>query len=596
MLARPILWREILDLSRRRRLWVYQVAYAAVLGMVFLLLWPRGGRLNPVILQQSGTTFMTWVLWIQITVLVIMIPPLVAASIAIEREQGSLDLLLLSPIGAGSIVATKCFTQLFNFGLIFLSGVPIFMMGLFLGGIAPEQLYLGLAMLGGIGLLAGSAGALSGAMFHSVYAAILGGYVLLGILFGVMPLVLSRFWPPAWVLLSPFGMVRAVLGAAPTLPGSNLGPGLILGGWLGMSAALMYFGKRRLVKGTVRRSGRAGRSGRKKDERHEGRERTLKVHESNLLVWREMRGKKTDCTWVPLVLVVTLYTVVVGLDLLLWKSIQDPMTNFAASLGLGLGVLAFALMVSTASMVRERREGDLDLLLLTELDSREIIRGKYRGVMLTLRPIFLLPVLQSVLGGWPLAPLTVVVVLLILFSLVPATLLAGIESGMRNADLRAALGRSVQRWAALVLGISAKMVFILLVPILVNITFPIFGIPLLLFVYPLVRYSNDYLLGPVMDDMLSSQFSQGGMDTEWHGEEWEIGHLEKMLAGALWLFIAIFISIHSGRLIGIFVLFILGTGAAIGGLLCTIWFIKRIQGKMEPPPEVEEAVVFFDEP
>ena len=96
MLARPILWREILDLSRRRRLWVYQVAYAAVLGMVFLLLWPRGGRLNPVILQQSGTTFMIWVLWIQITVLVIMIPPLVAASIAIEREQGSLDLLLLS--------------------------------------------------------------------------------------------------------------------------------------------------------------------------------------------------------------------------------------------------------------------------------------------------------------------------------------------------------------------------------------------------------------------------------------------------------------------------------------------------------------------
>ncbi|MDP6118076.1 MAG: hypothetical protein QGG53_39920, partial [Planctomycetota bacterium] len=175
MFAYPIIWREILIPEKRERLWMYQVGYAGLLSFIFALIWPKSGQVTAMFLESSATAFITWMLWIQAGVLTLMSPPMVAASITIEREQKSLDLLLLSPISTTSIVFTKCLVVFFNLVLIVMGGLPIFLLGLSLGGLSLDQLAGCLIVLMGLAALGCAAGALSGALFHSTLVAMLGG-------------------------------------------------------------------------------------------------------------------------------------------------------------------------------------------------------------------------------------------------------------------------------------------------------------------------------------------------------------------------------------------------------------------------------------
>jgi len=571
MLAPPLLWRQIALPERRRRLWLWQVAYVAILSMMFALIWPRGGRVSAQVLEQSANAFLTWLLWVQAGLFCLVAPPLVAASITIEREQGSLDLLLLSPMGTGAILVTKCLTQLYSIGVIFLSGVPIFMLGLFMGGLAPDQLFWCVVILAGLGLLACSAGALSGALFSSTAVAMLGGYVILGLTVGVIPLVLSYLWRPAWYLLSPFGMVGTITGATTRPLWATYGHFVHVGCWLGLALALLIAAAKALGRG------RAGEM--RKPRRVLGTDTTvwkeLRIPRERLIAWREMRGRSPSCSPVSLALVLVLFGSIGLLDFLLWQNLMDPSTNLAATLALCVTTLALALFMSTSSMVNERRRGDLELLVMTRLEPREIIRGKFNGILTTISPFLLLPFIQGCFGPFPWCILTALLACLVLYAMVPAAILAGIESGMRCPELSEALARAVRRWTLLLLVISAKFLLALLIPILCVLSFFVVGVLSLFVVFLIFRFANDYLMGPVIDNYLASQFAKGGADTEWHGEDWEIGRVEIVLATVLWAAVGLFVAFYSGKLIGVFVLFLLGAGVAVAAVYGVLWLVRK---------------------
>lgn len=552
----------------------------AILSMMFALIWPRGGRVNAQVLEQSANAFLTWLLWIQAGLFCLVAPPMVAASITIEREQGSLDLLLLSPMGTGAILVTKCLTQLYNIGIIFLSGVPIFMLGLFMGGLSPDQLFWCVVVLAGLGLLSCSAGALSGALFSSTAVAMLGGYVILGLTVGVIPLLLSFLWKPAWYLLSPFGMVGTVTGVTTRPVWATFGHFIHVGCWLGLAVALLI-----AASGALGR-GKAGemRKPRRALRPDASAWRELRVPREHLIAWREIRGKLPTCSPVSLALLLVLFGSIGLLDFLLWQNLMDPTTNLAATLALCVATLALALFMSTASMVNERRRGDLELLVMTKLEPREIIRGKFNGILATLSPFLLLPVVQGCLGPLPWCVLTALLAGLVLYAMVPAAILAGLESGMRCQELPEALGRAVRRWTLLLLIISAKFLLALLIPVFCVFFFLVMGIFSLVVVFLIFRFANDYLMGPVIDNYLASQIAKGGADTEWHGEDWEIGKIEIVLAAILWAAVGLFVAFYSGKLIGVFVLFLLGAGVAVAAVYGAVWLARKYRERYGPAP------------
>ena len=584
LLAPPILWRELLLPEKRKHLWALQVAYVVVLSFIFTLVWPRGGRVSVEVMQESAGAFLTWLLWVQAGLLCLAGPPLVAASLTMEREQGNLDLLLLSPMGAGRIVSTKCATQLLSLLLILFSGVPLFMLGMFMGGMSLGDVCWALAILTGLALLSCCAGAVSGAFFSSTLVAMLGGYVVLGLTVGLVPLALSTVWSPAWYLLSPFGIVSAVMGSGEGPDWGRVGPFLHVGTWLALSYFLLAAAGNRLAQGTAReRSRKVGPAVPREDWEWQ----ELPARPDRLLVWREIRGKRPSCTRLPLVLLLVLFGSVALLNALLWGDLRDPASNFAATLALCVAVLALTLFASTAGMVNERRKGDLDLLALSQLGGGRIVRGKFYGILMVVSPVLLLPIIQAALGPLPWSIFSVVLAGLILHAMVPATILSGIESGMRHDDFRKALGRCLRRWPLLLLVISAKFLVTILIPCLLVFPFLVLAFLTLVPVFVIFRYANDYMMGPIVDDCLGKQLSEWGVDTEWHGEEWEIGKIEITLAAISWSVVGAWVAFSSGQLIGVFALFLLGTGAALAALFGAVWAVQTWQKRTRAPEPID---------
>ncbi|MDA0836204.1 MAG: hypothetical protein O3B01_23865 [Planctomycetota bacterium] len=573
MFAYPIIWREILIPEKRERLWVYQFGYAMLLSLIFAMIWPKGGEVTATFLESSSTAFITWMLWIQAGVLTLMAPPMVAASITIEREQKSLELLLLSPISATSIVSTKCLVVFFNLSLIVLGGLPIFLLGLSLGGLSLDQLAGCLVVLMGLAALGCAAGALSGALFHSTLIAMLGGYVILGLVVGLIPLGLSSWFPSAWLMGSPFGMVHSLLGATASFSIRSIGPLVSVGCWSLLTAFLIRGAASILIRGP---KGAAVRKRQNSRVAPLNMWRQLKTPPSKLIVWREIHGKLPSMTRMPMLLTLVLYASVFIMNLILNQQLMATQMNLAASVALSVTTVALALFMSTVSMVNERRNGDLDLLVMSEIDGGQIIRGKFRGLLLTLLPVMALPVLQGLLR---LDLLALTISALILYAMLPPALLAGIEAGLRSKDLQTAFGFVLKKCTLLMLVVSAKFIAFILLPGLSIFVMPLLLFPALVIVFLLFRYANDYMLGPVVDDHLSLQITKGGTDLVWHVEEWKVDRIQIALATVTWGVVAVFVTLTSGRLIGVFFLFILGTGAGIAGFAGLMWLMKWIKAK-----------------
>ncbi|GEM_PF-2890402 len=581
MFAYPIIWREILIPEKRERLWMYQVGYAGLLSFIFALIWPKSGQVTAMFLESSATAFITWMLWIQAGVLTLMSPPMVAASITIEREQKSLDLLLLSPISTTSIVFTKCLVVFFNLVLIVMGGLPIFLLGLSLGGLSLDQLAGCLIVLMGLAALGCAAGALSGALFHSTLVAMLGGYVVLGLVVGLIPLGLSYWFPSAWLLGSPFGMVHSLLGATAYFSIRSVGPLVSVGCWMLLTAFLIRGAASFLIRGP---KGAAVRKRRNPEVAPLNTWRQLKTRASELIVWREIHGKLPSVTPMPMMLTLVLYASVFIMNLILNQQLLAPQMNLAASVALSVTIIALALFMSTVSMVNERRNGDLDLLVMTDIDGGQIIRGKFKGLLMTLVPIMALPVLQGLLR---LDLLSLTISALILYAMLPPALLAGIEAGLRSADLQMAFQFVLKKCTLLLLVVSAKFIAFILVPGLFAFLMPPLIVPALVFVFLLFRFANDYMLGPVIDDHLSLQITKGGSDLVWHVEEWKVDRASIVLAAITWSVAGIFVTLTSGRLIGVFFLFVLGTGVGIAGFAGLMWLMRWMKAKHELPDRIE---------
>ncbi len=144
----PIIQREILTLLRTRRAMLVQVGLAAAMAVLVIARWPADGRVD---LDGAAAQQVLRVFGYGLMVgLILMAPVFPATSIVKERVQGTLALLLNSPMSAWAIIFGKLVGVLMFAALLMVLSLPAAAACFAMGGVGPGQiamLYLVLALL-----------------------------------------------------------------------------------------------------------------------------------------------------------------------------------------------------------------------------------------------------------------------------------------------------------------------------------------------------------------------------------------------------------------------------------------------------------------
>jgi ABC-type transport system involved in multi-copper enzyme maturation permease subunit len=152
MLPGPIFNVELLTSARRARYFFIRAIYAAVLLIALGLVYQSftynlaGETVNIRIMAELSAAFFAVLSWLQLTLVVLLGPAMIAGAIATERERRTIEYLFASSLSNAEIVLGKLAARILHVVYMVLAGVPILALMMLLGGIAPEEL-LALAVI-----------------------------------------------------------------------------------------------------------------------------------------------------------------------------------------------------------------------------------------------------------------------------------------------------------------------------------------------------------------------------------------------------------------------------------------------------------------
>ena len=155
----PLFWYELRRLPRRGVLHRWRVLYAGALLLGLVVVYLRSFRdaaplealANPGALDRAGNaafaeTFLMAFLAVQQLAVIVLTPLYAAGSIAEEKERGTLDFLLSSPLPHYQILLGKLLARLAFVGSILAVGWPVLMLTFLFGGVDFEHLLAGFAI------------------------------------------------------------------------------------------------------------------------------------------------------------------------------------------------------------------------------------------------------------------------------------------------------------------------------------------------------------------------------------------------------------------------------------------------------------------
>ncbi len=158
-MANAVFQRELRLGLRSHRAFLAQVVFVGCLAAVVLLAWPKGEKVG-VEAALSRSIFQT--LGVSMFALVTLLAPVfVAGSLTSEKEAGTLEMLLVSPISPAQVAWGKLMASVLFLVFLVLSALPVLGLCYFLGGVGGDEVVaLGMHLLGftvlvgGIGLTA----------------------------------------------------------------------------------------------------------------------------------------------------------------------------------------------------------------------------------------------------------------------------------------------------------------------------------------------------------------------------------------------------------------------------------------------------------
>lgn len=131
----------------------YLALIAGITAMIYLLSAQSAasqvafGGGNPYISSTVGQTVFTMLLFLQVLLVVFLAPAATSGAISLEREKQTLDLLTATPISTLGIVLGKLVSALAFVVILILASIPLTAVVFVFGGVAPEEILRGYAVL-----------------------------------------------------------------------------------------------------------------------------------------------------------------------------------------------------------------------------------------------------------------------------------------------------------------------------------------------------------------------------------------------------------------------------------------------------------------
>ena len=166
MLALPLLTRELRAIARASGTYRLRLLVGAIgIGVLAVALVERGAGFN------RGSYLFEQIHVAAFIALMVLTPLLTADTLSKEKREGTLDLLYLTTLTARKVVTAKFVTQFIRIGSIWALLIPLSMVPLLSGGVAPKDVMFVLSVEFSLILLGLVAGLFSSAMTRRAVAA-----------------------------------------------------------------------------------------------------------------------------------------------------------------------------------------------------------------------------------------------------------------------------------------------------------------------------------------------------------------------------------------------------------------------------------------
>lgn len=399
----PALWifrRELMGAPRRKHFYLKRTALVALGGVVILWgLWmARETRATTMGLQIFSTLAMA-----ALVVISLVAGTNASAQITRERQERTLGLLFLSDISAGRFLLGKLLSSMFSTLMSLLSVVPMFILAVSLGGVMTSQVLGSFAILVATAFFTASLGLLA-ATLTSTERTASSLLVLLGLaFFYFVPLAVGLAFQfrddpvfPDFLmgLVSPFVAMGFLIGGRgvpailwnPLLLAALSVPLLLLTGMLLRERALRdeSAGLGERLRQRMKRAG-LGRMW-----------FALPPIDGNPVAWKDYHYwyGGTKGTWLKFALCIA----AVGASLWIGYALSGHYGNRmsrddvarAALIAMSLTCLAMVALAGighcAAAFSKERESRTMEALLVTDLPAGDIVWGKIRAVVLSIRP------------------------------------------------------------------------------------------------------------------------------------------------------------------------------------------------------------------
>jgi ABC-type transport system involved in multi-copper enzyme maturation permease subunit len=209
----PVLGRELRVALRNERAFALLAFYVAILGAVVASQFPPNETIllldSNAIASGSRGRDLYWTFCVTQAVLVLLLlPALAAGALAQEREHGTLEALLLTPLTPLQIVWGKAAGILAFVALLLLGTLPLTSLCFLLGGVSPGDVIGAYAVLLGLAACVSGFGLYCSAKWPNATQATVACYGLLPIFL----LILTMFFAPGSVVAGLFLLVGAIYG------------------------------------------------------------------------------------------------------------------------------------------------------------------------------------------------------------------------------------------------------------------------------------------------------------------------------------------------------------------------------------------------
>ena len=197
----PLLTKELIEQSARKRTYILRVIYAiALYGATLWAFYQQLGSLNGSglsILGQGRQLFVS-LAWFEFAGIYVFLPAMTCSVLTAEKERDTLGLLLLTKLGPWTIVFEKLFSRLDPMASFVLLSLPLLAVAYSLGGIEFGDIAQLMWVLAITALQVGTFAVLCSAWFRTTAAAFLATYLLGSVTIVVSALVYQLLLRPGF--------------------------------------------------------------------------------------------------------------------------------------------------------------------------------------------------------------------------------------------------------------------------------------------------------------------------------------------------------------------------------------------------------------